>query len=129
MKRTAITLISFLLAPLLLAAQLNKPAPKFPALSNYKGKVVFINFWASWCAPCQAELPELNRLAADYRDRKVQVIAINVDEHRKDAKKSLAKLGLTTTHMKIVSDPKSKIVSAYNIESMPTSFILDQRGL
>ena len=65
------------------AAALNDPAPKFSlmdshqqkrSLASYKGKVVFVNFWASWCAPCQLELPELDRLAAAYKGKRLQVV-------------------------------------------------------
>ncbi len=118
-----------LCATLLQAAELNRPAPKFPELSGYRGQVVFINFWASWCAPCQVELPELNRLAARYRGKNVKVLAINVDRDRRAAKKLLSRLGLTAPHLEILWDTKSKVVSAYNIEGMPSSFILDAHGI
>jgi peroxiredoxin len=130
--------LTLLCSALAQAAALNDSAPKFSlknshqeqrSLSEYKGKVVFINFWASWCAPCQQELPELNKLAAEFKGKKVQVLAINVDEDRAAAKKLLAKLGLSSSRMEILYDPKSKVVSAYNIDNMPTSFILDSKGI
>jgi len=97
-------------------------------LSDYKGKVVLINFWASWCAPCQAELPELKKLAAEERGR-LNVLAINVDENRASAEKLLAELGLDTNHaFEILWDTHSEVVSTYNIESMPSSVLLDSRG-
>ena len=123
---------------LLQAADLNSPAPRFTlmdshhrkhALVDYRGRVVLINFWASWCSPCQEELPELNRLAGDYRGKKVNILAINVDEDRTAAKTLLRKLGLTSPPMQILWDSKSKVVSAYNINTMPTSFILDPQGI
>jgi thiol-disulfide isomerase/thioredoxin len=97
-------------------------------LSEFKGKIVFINFWASWCAPCEVELPELNRMATEYQGRKVQVIAINVDRDRRLALGLLAKLGLTNSHLEILFDPASKVVSTYQIEAMPSSFLLDAHG-
>ena len=119
------------------AAELNKAAPSFTlknqrkvsrTLADYKGKVVLINFWASWCAPCQEELPELKRLAGEYQGKNVNIVAINVDEDRNAAKSVLAKLGLSTSHLEILWDSSSKTVSAYNIDGMPTSFILDRQG-
>src|SRR6266480_3199590 len=85
------------------ATVLHAPAPNFVlinshhqkrTLSNYKGKVVLIDFWASWCAPCEVELPELNRLAALYGPKTLRVVAINVDKDRASANKLLAQLGL-----------------------------------
>ncbi len=120
-----------------LAVKMNEPAPTFSltnqrkekrALSDYKGKVVFINFWASWCGPCQVELPELNRLAVDYKGKNARVVAINVDEEPAEAKKMLARLNLPPSRMDILFDSKSKVVSAYNIDTMPASFILDSKG-
>jgi thiol-disulfide isomerase/thioredoxin len=125
-----------LVASLLRAATLNAPAPSFAlkdsrkqvrTLASYKGNVVFIDFWASWCATCQLELPELDRLAAEYKGKKLQVVAINVDTDRHAAKELLKKLRLSAPHFEILWDPQSKVVSTYNIEAMPTSFILDQK--
>jgi len=120
------------------AVALNTPAPKFTlldlhhhkrSLSDYKGKVVVIDFWASWCGPCQVELPELNRLAGEYQSKKVIILAVNVDEDRTAAQKTLARLGPGASHLQVLWDTLSKTVSIYNIDSMPTSYILDQRGI
>lgn len=119
-------------------AALDGAAPRFAlsnshglrrTLSDYKGKVVFINFWASWCAPCRVELPELNRLAGDYEGRKLRVLAVNVDRQRAEARRLLARLGLKRSHFEILWDSRSKAVSAYNIEGMPCSFVIDRRGV
>jgi peroxiredoxin len=124
-----------LLAGPLQAASLNDRAPDFKlptfqetsrSLSQYRGKVVLINFWASWCAPCQIELPELDRLAAAYPASRFRVVAINVDEHRKTARETLARLKLA--HIDLLWDARSRIVNAYDIETMPTSFIVDPGG-
>jgi DsbE subfamily thiol:disulfide oxidoreductase len=138
MKKYAVASTIFFIATHLQAANIGKPAPSFSltnsqkqvrTLKNYRNKIVFINFWASWCAPCQQELPALDQLAADFKGKKVRIIAINVDQDRMKAKKLLAKLHLSSTHAEILWDPKSKAVSAYNIETMPSSFILDQNGV
>ena len=133
-------LLAFLLFAIspLQAAELNHPAPKFAlkdshqqrqTLADYRGKVVFINFWASWCAPCQMELPELNRLAARYAGKNVHILTVNVDRTQAPAHKLLAQLGLKPSHLEILWDSRSKVVSAYNVEAMPSSFIVYQRGL
>jgi thiol-disulfide isomerase/thioredoxin len=107
---------------------MNERAPKFSE-KDYKGNIVFIDFWASWCAPCQQELPELEKLAADYKGKKIKIFAINVDQNRKEGEALLRKLGLTSSAFHILWDSKSKVVSAYNIDSMPSSFIIDSRGI
>jgi len=123
-------------AACLQAASVGRQAPAFAlttlrgekrAPADYRGKIVFINFWASWCGPCEVELPELNRLAAHYAG-KVRVVAINVDEDRGAAQRTLAKLGLRSSHLDILLDPRSKAASAYQLEGMPASFILDAHG-
>jgi cytochrome c biogenesis protein CcmG/thiol:disulfide interchange protein DsbE len=120
------------------AAGLNEKAPAFTlfdlrhqkhSLAEYKGKVVFINFWASWCAPCKIELPNLERLAAGYKGKPVQIIAINVDRERPEAQKLIHRMGLGNASMPIFWDTEGKIVAAYNIDGMPASFILDARGI
>jgi len=114
------------------------PAPKFflmnshhqqRSLPDYKGKIVLINFWASWCAPCRAELPKLDRLAAHYSPKQMRVVAINVDRDPTPAKRLLNELGLANAHLDVLWDTRSKAVSAYNIQSMPSSVIVDARGV
>jgi thiol-disulfide isomerase/thioredoxin len=138
MRRWGIGTVAFFAVTLLQAAVLNSPAPKFVlinsnqqrrTLASFKGKVVFINFWASWCAPCQVELPELKRLASEYSGKKLRVLAINVDTDRRAARRLLSNLGLTVSPLEILWDTKSKAVSAYNIETMPSSYILDPQGV
>ena len=130
--------ILFFIVTLAHAGLLNAPAPNFSlknskkqirTLVSYKGKVVVVDFWASWCATCQLELPAFDHLAADYKGKKLQVVAINVDTDRHAAKELLKKLALFNPHFEILWDPKSKAVSTYNIEAMPSSFILDQKGI
>ena len=120
------------------AASVNTPAPDFAltsaqgakrTLSDYKGKVVFINFWASWCAPCQIELPDLNQLAIDEQGKNVSVVAVNVDQEQFKAGSLLTKLNLQSPEMEILWDPESKAVAAYDAETMPSSFILDKQGV
>jgi len=131
-------LISFFITSLLHSAALNQPAPSFAlvdlqqhqrSLSSYRGKVLLINFWASWCGPCQQELPALSRLGSEYQDKKVRILAINVDENWSEAQKLLTRLGISTSRLEILRDSKSKVVSAYQIEAMPSSFIIDAQGI
>ena len=120
------------------AAELNRPAPNFTlsnthhqrrSLSSYKGDVLLINFWASWCAPCQIELPELHRLAAENSHKKLRVLAINIDRDRSAADHLLTKLGLQNAAFKVLWDTDSKVVRTYDIETLPASFIVDRHGV
>jgi thiol-disulfide isomerase/thioredoxin len=120
------------------AVQNNEPAVHFSlrdshhtvrTLDSYKNKIIFINFWASWCAPCQEELPELNKLAEAYKSKRVVVVTINVDSDPQAARTLLAKLGLKDPHFQILWDTASKAVGAYDIATMPYSFVVDQKGI
>ena len=93
--------------------------PKVDA-SKYKGKVVIVDFWASWCEPCKVELPALNKLHKKYKG-KVVVIGVNVDEKIDDAKSFLKDhpVGFDLVH-----DKKQAVAGELGIEKMPTSFIL-----
>src|SRR5215472_497448 len=80
-----------------------KPAPDFAAksdsgrnvrLSELRGQVVLINFWASWCSPCRQELPLLSKIYSQYRGAGFALLAVNVDDNRKDAESMLKRLNL-----------------------------------
>lgn len=125
-------------AAALRAAFINDSAPAFTlptmngkpvSLADYRGKVVFINFWASWCPPCKEEFPELNELANEYRDQGVAVLGINLDKSQNRIQKYLAKIKVHPTAMTILLDPKAEVVSKYVARSMPSSFIIDGRGV
>lgn len=129
-------LFIFVCAPVA-AVDVGRPAPSFKlknsqgalkSLKDYQGKVLLINFWASWCGPCLGELKELNQLARDYRGKNFRVLAINVDEKSSDGRKLLKRLGLQSAAFETFWDNRSKIVSAYNIPAMPTSVIVDRHG-
>ncbi len=112
-----------------------KVGDEFPALQQFKlegpvpeslkGKVVLLDFWASWCSPCKASFPALNELQEKYGARGFAVVAVNVDEQRGDMEKFLKKNNATFT---IVRDAAQKLVAAASVETMPTSFLLDAEG-
>jgi len=88
-----------------------------------KGKVVLVDFWASWCAPCKISLPLLAKLAKKYPG--FIVIAINVDDEKENALKFLKDLKLDVT---AVYDSNKKVVEAYDVPEMPTAYLVDQYG-
>ncbi len=119
-------------------ASVNDKAPDFSlqdikenkaALANLKGKVVYINFWASWCPPCKEEFPELNKLAEKYKDSDFIILAVNVDKVKSNMDDFLSKMPLSSKNMVILVDSKAAVVSSYNARAMPTSFILDKEGV
>jgi len=97
-------------------------------LSDYKGRVILLDFWASWCGPCQKELPFLFQLYDDNEDRNFIIIAVNIDKKLNSAQKFLEKL-TEKAHFPIVWDSKSEIPTLYNIESMPTTIFIDKEGV
>ena len=97
-------------------------------LSDYKGRVILLDFWASWCGPCQKELPFLFQMYDDNEDRNFIIIAVNIDKKLNSAQKFLEKL-TEKAHFPIVWDSKSEIPALYNIESMPTTIFIDKEGV
>jgi peroxiredoxin len=94
-------------------------------LSAYRGKVLLVDFWASWCPPCKASFPALDALYREYESRGVEVLAVNVDERRQDAD------GFLKDHphqMTVVFDPKGASPTAFDVKGMPSSFVIDKSG-
>ena len=95
-------------------------------LARYAGKVVLIDFWASWCAPCARSFPALDGLYREFHDQGLEVVAVNVDEDRRAAQAFLAKHPHV---MPIGFDPKGSLPSAFHAEAMPASFLVDHSGV
>ena len=98
------------------------------SLSDYKGKVVLINFWATWCQPCQAELPHLQELYDDLKDDGFEVLAISIDEARDASKvKPLIRKGKFT--FTVLLDKKTQVIPMYNPDqTLPYNALVDQEG-
>lgn len=96
-------------------------------LSDFKGKVVILDFWASWCKPCQAELPFLVELFDNYKNQELMIVTVNLDEYEADKKKFLAKLNVKVP-FPIISDKDGKLPSLYQVEGMPTTLFIDKKG-
>jgi thiol-disulfide isomerase/thioredoxin len=94
-------------------------------LADYKGQVVLIDFWASWCPPCKTSFPALDALYQSYRPRGVEVLAVNLDERRKDADAFLA----AHPHvMPVLFSPNGDAPTAFAIQGMPSSVLIDRAG-
>ena len=96
-------------------------------LSELRGKVVFINFWATWCAPCREEIPDLEKLAVKMKHVPFEIVAVSSDESWKEIK---AFMGAKQTKMLIGLDPKKNAISlTYGTEKLPETYVVDKRGI
>lgn len=95
-------------------------------LSDYHGQVVLLNFWATWCPPCIAELPDLEALYRDNRDRGLVILAVNMQEDPALVRQFVQEHGLT---LPVVMDPDSRITLAYRVRSLPMSWFIDKDGV
>ncbi|HUN72341.1 MAG TPA: TlpA disulfide reductase family protein [Steroidobacteraceae bacterium] len=118
-----------------LAAAADVPAPAFTlqsvdgktvSLAQYKGDVVMINFWASWCGPCRQEMPLLDDIYKQYKDMGFVLLGVNVEP---DAHNANAWLSKTPVSYPILYDPKSQVSQLYSVQAMPTTVIVDRQGV
>ena len=116
------------------AEAVSKPAPdllgedldgKALALSTYRGKVVVLNLWASWCGPCRREEPELQRLWTEYGARRVQVLGMNIRDSRINAKAFRDEFAVTYPSF---YDPSAELTFHLGAQVLPTTFIIDPGG-
>jgi len=94
-------------------------------LKKLRGKVVYIDFWASWCTPCRKSFPWMNEMNSRYDSRDFTIIAVNLDASREDAGKFLEKLPAEFT---IAYDPDGKVAEKYRVSAMPSSYLVDRKG-
>jgi thiol-disulfide isomerase/thioredoxin len=96
-------------------------------LSDYRGRAVFLNFWATWCGPCRIEMPEIEATLTKYESQGLAVIALNNGETYGPASRFIRDLGLRFTEVGL--DPSADVVGRYRIVSMPTSVFIDANGV
>jgi thiol-disulfide isomerase/thioredoxin len=107
------------------------PAVVLPAdggefhLDAYRGKVVYLDFWASWCGPCKQSFPWMNAMQAKFADKGLVIVAVNVDNAHDDALKFLQQV---PARFKIAYDPKGQVAQQYAIKGMPSSFLIGRDG-
>ena len=97
------------------------------ALQDYRGKVVLINFWATWCPPCVKEMPSLERLYRQLSDQPFVVLAINQWENSDHVFAFMGQIDLFPS-FPILFDPDSSVSEAFGVKGLPTSFLLDADG-
>lgn len=94
-------------------------------LKSYRGKVVYVDFWASWCGPCRVSLPELNTLRKKYRKQGFEVIAINLDEEKEEAMAFLKEFPVAYPTAR---DIEGSTPDQYGLQGMPTAYLIDKKG-
>lgn len=116
------------------AVPVGAPAPDFTLramggpnlrLQEQRGRVVMVNFWATWCAPCRKEMPHLSRLADKYRAAGFVLLGVNVDDDARNAADVAAKLGLK---FPVLFDTDKKVSRLYELSTMPSTVLIDRNG-
>jgi peroxiredoxin len=94
-------------------------------LSEQRGNIVMVNFWASWCGPCREELPEMEALYQEYQDLGFEILAVNVDDEESKADVLLDDIEVT---FPILYDTAGDVSKLYDVNAMPTTVIIDRDG-
>jgi thiol-disulfide isomerase/thioredoxin len=95
-------------------------------LSGLKGKVVFLNFWATWCPPCKSEMPSMDSLYRRLREKGMEFLAVDIQETRDSVEYFVSESRLS---FPVVLDQSGRVSSVYGIRSIPTTFIIDRDGM
>jgi cytochrome c biogenesis protein CcmG, thiol:disulfide interchange protein DsbE len=94
-------------------------------LADQQGKLVFVNFWASWCVPCKAEMPEFDRVYQRYKDRGVVFVGANVQDLEMDARAFLEEVKISYP---VGLDPDEEVAIAFGVNGLPTSALVTRDG-
>ena len=95
-------------------------------LASFAGEVVLVNFWATWCEPCRAEMPSLQRLEKKFAGRKFRVVGVNIGEGAPRIRQFLES---TPVSFAILRDAESEVMKAWRVRMLPASFLVDRRGM
>ncbi|MDA7748105.1 AhpC/TSA family protein [Bacteroidia bacterium] len=107
---------------------LKTPEGEILALSSLRGKVVLIDFWASWCGPCRKENPNVKKIYEKYKDQGFEIYAVSLDNNAAQWKGAIAKDGLAWKHVSELLGWKGAVSRAYGVGSIPQTFLLDKEG-
>lgn len=98
-------------------------------ISDYKGKYLFVDFWASWCGPCRAENPNVLKAWNTFKDKRFAVLGISLDDNADKWKEAIQKDGMPWTQLSDLKGYKNEIADYYGIQAIPYSFLLDTNGI
>ncbi|HZP13415.1 MAG TPA: TlpA disulfide reductase family protein [Nevskiaceae bacterium] len=134
--RLACTVLAALASASAHAVVIDQPAPEISGksivdgkplkLSAFKGKVVYLDIWASWCAPCRVSLPELQKMHQELAPLGVEVVGLDVDEEAAHAQKLMTDAGVTYP---VIRDVDAKTITRYEIMKMPAAYLIDRDGV
>ncbi|WP_440876360.1 TlpA family protein disulfide reductase [Thalassotalea sp. PLHSN55] len=113
------------ISPFKLLAQTELPPSFANVLAKHQGKVIYLDFWASWCVPCRRSFPWMNKMQQRYGKDGLKILSVNLD-----AQADLAAKFLTENPAKfdIIYDPKGKIARYFKLKGMPSSFVFNRKG-
>lgn len=131
--RLAALCLATLAAPAAWSLEAGTPAPELNlpglkdavSLAALKGKVVYVDFWASWCGPCKQSFPVMNELQSKYRAQGFEIVAVNLDAKRADADKFLAEVPAQFT---VAFDAKGDSAKRFEVKGMPSSYLIGRDG-
>ena len=130
----ALVFVGFSATGLASSGMEGQPAPDFALksatgenlrLSEYRGDVVMINFWATWCGPCRQEMPLLDELYTRYQRVGFNLLGVNIDDDALGAMKMVEELGV---NFPVLFDSRKEVSKLYEVEAMPTTVLLDREG-
>ncbi len=137
MKITGFYFISIVFPVLLFSQEVGSKAPDFSAddlngtkiaVSDFSGKVIVLDFWASWCVPCKKSMPHLIELYKELKDSSLSIIAINLDDEKSKISSFEKSIGMEIP-FPVIFDKNSKLPALYNVEGMPTTIVIDKLGI
>jgi peroxiredoxin len=102
------------------------PENKKVSLKDFRGRLVFLNFWATWCTPCREEMPAMERLFQQFKDKGFVILAVSVKDSRKDALAFVKELKLTYP---IALDPEGEVGLLYGAWGLPATYLIDPKGI